>query len=79
MKNKENRMQKIYYKIVALLVVLIGLIGYVLPMLISAKSTEAVLLGFILIIVGIPSIYSFVNHIVTVVKIKLEERKNEEN
>lgn len=43
-------MMTVYFKVIATIVMITGLFGFVIPTLVSASSTIAVLLGFLLLV-----------------------------
>lgn len=45
---------KVYSSVIILVVLAVVLFGFVLPMLISAKSTELVVLGVLAVLVSVP-------------------------
>lgn len=65
--NKEQK--KLFFKCVFSLVVLSVLIGVVLPMLISAKSTEAVIAGIVVVFSAtIYGVFKFINYVLNLMK-----------
>ena len=55
---------KLYVKVVAFFVFLFGMVGLVLPFLISYNSTEAVILGGFFIVVSPLIVYLYVRNII---------------
>jgi len=45
---------KVYSSVIILVVLAVFLFGFVIPVLISAKSTELVVLGFLAVLVSVP-------------------------
>lgn len=54
----------LYFKIVVLVLYVVGLVGLALPFLISSDSTELVFAGIGLAVVSAPSIYFYVTKVI---------------
>jgi len=65
---------KLYFQVVFILALIVALLGWAGPMLISAKSTEASLAGLILMVVSIPVLTIMIHKILF-----KKEKGNEEN
>jgi len=55
--SQEEPIMKIYIQIILLIVLIISVFGFVAPVLISSKSNELVITGFVLFFVSIPVIF----------------------
>jgi len=55
-----EKLVKIYFLILLLIIILVAVFGFICPMLISAASSEAVILGMFILALTFPAIFYIV-------------------